>query len=28
MQEELPSGRLIKAPENFLSKDGIKTVFA
>ena len=28
MQEELCTGRIIKAPENFLSKDGIKAVFA
>ena len=28
MQKKLSTGRLIKAPENFLSKDGIKTVFA
>ena len=26
--DESSSGRLIKAPENFLSRDGIKTVFA
>lgn len=28
MEQSLSSGRLIKAPENFLNKDGIKTVFA
>ena len=27
MQDDLSSGRVRKAPENFLSKDGIKTVF-
>jgi sulfane dehydrogenase subunit SoxC len=28
MQEDLISGRIRKAPENFLTQDGIKTVFA
>jgi len=28
MLNELSTGRIIKAPENFLGKDGIKTVFA
>ena len=28
MQDDLSSGRVRKAPENFLSKDGIKTVFS
>jgi sulfane dehydrogenase subunit SoxC len=28
MEQSLSSGRLIKAPENFLNKDGIKTVFS
>jgi len=28
MEQSVSSGRLIKAPENFLNKDGIKTVFA
>ena len=28
MEQSMSSGRLIKAPENFLNKDGIKTVFA
>ncbi|MDH5708239.1 MAG: sulfite dehydrogenase [Hylemonella sp.] len=28
MQEDLSSGRIRKAPENFLNQDGIKTVFA
>jgi sulfane dehydrogenase subunit SoxC len=28
MEQSMSSGRLIKAPENFLSQDGIKTVFA
>ena len=28
MAQSLSSGRLIKAPENFLNKDGIKTVFS
>ncbi|MDR3369047.1 sulfite dehydrogenase [Rhodoferax sp.] len=28
MEQSTSSGRLIKAPENFLSQDGIKTVFA
>jgi len=28
MEQSSSSGRLIKAPENFLSQDGIKTVFA
>jgi sulfane dehydrogenase subunit SoxC len=28
MQDGMRSGRVLKAPENFLSKDGIKTVFA
>jgi len=28
MQEDLSSGRIRKAPENFLNKDGIKTVLA
>jgi sulfane dehydrogenase subunit SoxC len=28
MEQSLNSGRLIKAPENFLNKDGIKTVFS
>ena len=28
MQDNLSSGRVRKAPENFLSKDGIKTVFS
>jgi sulfane dehydrogenase subunit SoxC len=27
-QEDLGSGRILKAPENFLSREGIKTVFA
>jgi sulfane dehydrogenase subunit SoxC len=27
-QEDLSSGRILKAPENFLSREGIKTVFA
>jgi sulfane dehydrogenase subunit SoxC len=27
-QEAMGSGRIIKAPENFLSREGIKTVFA
>ena len=28
MEQSVSSGRLIKAPENFLNRDGIKTVFA
>lgn len=28
MEQSLSSGRLIKAPENFLNQDGIKTVFS
>lgn len=28
MEQSMSSGRLIKAPENFLNKDGIKTVFS
>ena len=28
MEQSVSSGRLIKAPENFLNKDGIKTVFS
>jgi len=28
MEQPLSSGRVLKAPENFLSQDGIKTVFA
>ena len=28
MVQSVNSGRLIKAPENFLSQDGIRTVFA
>ena len=28
MQDDLSSGRIRKAPENFLNRDGIKTVFA
>ena len=28
MEQSMDSGRLIKAPENFLSQDGIKTVFS
>ncbi|MDD2845131.1 MAG: sulfite dehydrogenase [Rhodoferax sp.] len=28
MEQSMSSGRLIKAPENFLTKDGIKTVFS
>ena len=27
-QPAIPSGRVQKAPENFLTRDGIKTVFA
>ncbi|NMM08646.1 MAG: sulfite dehydrogenase, partial [Polaromonas sp.] len=27
-QEDLSSGRILKAPENFLSRDGVRTVFA
>ena len=27
-QEEVSSGRILKAPENFLSREGVRAVFA